>query len=366
MSRPAEATVERASLATPLRRRLAGVGIVAAVVLIQVLSQYVANRDLGRLGSVLLFLALEMPPMLLALSAFYAAARHRSFGVLPMVAGGIALSGALGAFFGLLFWWLSVNLPDMNLHLSSVHPFSATRAVIFGLTNGLGHFGLWTLAFALPVAFEADKLRLEAEKLRVAAELARLRSHLEPHFLLNTLNAIAGLITEDARVARRLLVCLGDLLRDALHEEDELQTLDAQVAWLKRYAEILETRHRGMLAFRWELDAESAQVLVPRLLLQPLVENAVQHGALKREGGGEVVIRTARGEDPSTVVCTVEDNGPGMPAQVRDGAFGLQSVRRRLELRYDPRARFSVESSAQGTKTVVQLPRDLTGAARAT
>jgi LytS/YehU family sensor histidine kinase len=239
------------------------------------------------------------------------------------------------------------------------------RGVLFGFTQGLGHFGLWTLAFALPVAIEdarvraleAQTLRLEADRLRTEAELAGLRAHLQPHFLLNTLNAIAGLISEDVKEARRLLVCLGDLLRDALHGEDEMQTLAAQLTWLQRYAEILETRHRGALVFRWQVDPASTDVLVPRLLLQPLLENAVQHGALRRGGGGEVAVGVQPGEHGS-VLCTVEDNGPGMPAELRAGGFGLQSVRRRLELRYGERARFALESSAAGTRSIVQLPRE--------
>jgi signal transduction histidine kinase len=340
-----------------IRQRATGIAIVAAVVLLQVASQYVNNRDLGRMGSVLLFVAVEMPPLMLLLTALFDQTRKREPNLALTVIGGIAVSGAVGMLFGAIFWFAAEQLPDLGLHLSTSQPLSLLRAIIFGFTNALGHFGLWTLAFALPMALQDARVRsIEAEQLRVNAELASLRSRLEPHFLLNTLNAIAGLVTEDVKEARRLLVCLGDLLRDALHEEDELQTLDKQLEWLKRYAEILETRHRGSLKFRWEIDPGSQAVMLPRLLLQPLVENAVTHGALRRGEGGEVIIRTAPGAD-STVVCTIEDNGPGMPAEVRSGAFGLQSVRRRLELRYANRSNFTIESSSAGTRTIVQLPR---------
>jgi LytS/YehU family sensor histidine kinase len=91
-------------------------------------------------------------------------------------------------------------------------------------------------------------------------------------------------------------------------------------------------------------------------LLQPLVENAVTHGALRRRGGGAVTIRTSAGEG-ATVLCSIEDNGPGMPAEVRSGAFGLESVRRRLALRFPERSRFTIESSEQGTRSVVEVPR---------
>jgi signal transduction histidine kinase len=236
----------------------------------------------------------------------------------------------------------------------------------FGLVLGVLHTGVWALAFVFPYvaedarlrALEADKLRLEAAQLKSAAELAHLRSQLEPHFLLNTLNAIAGFVTEEPREARRLLACLGDLLRDSLKDGDELQPLEDEIAWLRRYAQILESRHAGTLCFNWEIESDTKRTLVPRFLLQPLVENAVKHGALRRRGGGVVTVRaTTVGTNGSKkVICTVEDNGPGLPdAEPRAGAFGLRSVRRRLELKF-PDAILRMESSTEGTRSIVELP----------
>src|SRR5260370_5346454 len=135
-----------------------------------------------------------------------------------------------------------------------------------------------------------------------------------------------------------------------------MQTLDELIDWLRRYAQILETRHAGQLAFHWEVSGGTRRALLPRLLLQPLVENAVKHGALMRAGGGEITVRTelAKGEK---LVCTIEDNGPGIPnGATRPGAFGLVSVRRRLALRYADAASLRLESSPAGTRTVVELP----------
>ncbi len=92
-------------------------------------------------------------------------------------------------------------------------------------------------------------------------------------------------MADDPREARRLLVCLGDLLRDALKDEDEMQTLDEQVKWLRRYAEILEARHAGHLTFHWQIAEESrSSSSCCGSCLQPLVENAVKHGALPALG----------------------------------------------------------------------------------
>jgi sensor histidine kinase YesM len=247
-------------------------------------------------------------------------------------------------------------------------PRTITFNMTFGLVVGMLHTGVWALAFVFPHvaedarlrALEADKLKLEAEQLKSAAELARLRSQLEPHFLLNTLNAIAGLITENPREARRLIACLGDLLRDSLHDADELQSLEDEVAWLRRYAEILESRHAGTLCFNWEIEPAARRAPVPRLLLQPLVENAVKHGALRRRAGGVVTVRASVDEAQGSkkIICTVEDNGPGLPnAEPRRGAFGLRSVRRRLELKF-PDAVLRLESSSDGTRSIVEFPTE--------
>jgi LytS/YehU family sensor histidine kinase len=248
----------------------------------------------------------------------------------------------------------------------SGRPASYLGVTLFGGIFGLFHCGLWALAFVYPAAVEdrrlraaeADKLRLEAEALRTTAELSRLRSQLEPHFLLNTLNAIAGLVTQDPREARRLLACLGELLGDTLQADGDTQTLGRQVAWLKGYASILESRFTGSLRFEWDVAANVQQVLLPRLLLQPLLENAVTHGALK--GGGPGLVRlTARREvrdGTPVLVCTVEDDGPGFdPAVTREGGIGLPAARRRLAL-WSPDARFDIRSSGDGTRVVVELP----------
>jgi LytS/YehU family sensor histidine kinase len=278
--------------------------------------------------------------------------------VTTLLVGSVVASASLVAMVALTSYF-SLRLPgEPNVSL--------LRAACFGLFMGVLHTGVWALAFVYPYvvedarlrALEADKLRLEAAQLKSAAELSRLRSQLEPHFLLNTLNAIAGLVTEDPRHARRLLVCLGDLLRDSLRDSDELQTLGEEIGWLQRYAQILESRHSGVLEFRWDIDPAASRIAVPRLLLQPLVENAVKHGALRRRSGGIVTVsaRATSTGDQQRVVCIVEDNGPGIGSEKpREGAFGLHSVRRRLELRL-PDAKLKIESTGSGTRSIVDLP----------
>lgn len=351
-----------------VRRRRLVVGLL--VLFVTALLQMVPALQRGGSFAVVAFrfatLATELLLVVGAASLVYRWCSARRIGatVTMLAAVFVSLAVATTIFAGL--WAIIHQYP--SLRLVGEPRVTLPHFLVFGVIIGLLHCGVWALAFVFPYladdarlrALEADRLRMEAEQLKSAAELARLRSQLEPHFLLNTLNAIAGLVTEDPRESRRLLACLGDLLRDSLDEKDELQPLEDEIAWLRRYADILVSRHAGTLEFEWEIDREASRALVPRLLLQPLVENAVKHGALRRRHGGRVVVRAsfATGIDDGErrVVCVVEDNGPGMPdGAPRQGAFGLHSVRRRLALRF-PDAKLFIESSEDGTRSVVDLP----------
>ncbi len=212
-------------------------------------------------------------------------------------------------------------------------------------------------------SLEAEKSRLEMEKLRAAASLAQLHAHVEPHFFLNTLNAIAGLVTADPHAARDLLGDLGELLRASLKDGSETQTLDEQIEWLHRYAHILEVRHGGRVVFRWKIEDAARPMRVPRLLLQPLVENAVKHGALRRERDGRIIVSgklvKEEGAPDSKLVLTVEDNGPGLPeGATRPEARGISSLQRYLALKYGDNASLRLQSSPVGTKAIVELPAD--------
>lgn len=348
------------------RGRLAfGVAVLLSVVVLQQLGQYITNRDATRLGSVLAWFGLELPTLLYALSRLFAWARRQQLRWGMFVVLGMLLSALIGSSWGGVFWLVSHHWPQLGLHAFANEPASVVRIVMFGLTQAQTHFGLWTLGFVLPSMLEnvrmreleSQKLAAESQELRSAAELARLRGHLEPHFLLNTLNAIAGLVTEDPRQARRVISALGELLRDALKNEQDPQPLSAQIDWLKRYAQILEARHRGDLTFDWEIAPGAEAQILPRLLLQPLVENAVKHGALRAAGPGRVCVRAVLDADGQRLVCTVHDNGPGFPAgPTRTGAFGLESVRRRLQLRYGSNAQFSLHSDGDGASAQVAIP----------
>lgn len=360
-SEPAPVSVEAGSSVPGLRPRSAiGVAVVVGVVVLQLAADVVAARETARILARMAFMSCELPLLMLALSTAFGWSLRRKMTAGKGLLAGVGIATAFGCVFGILYGLVALKVPDLRLHMAPAgsNTIVVARSSLFGVLNAQMYFGLWALAVVYPFAVEGARVRdLEAQQLHSEAEVTRLRAHLEPHFLLNTLNAIAGLVTEEPREARRLLVCLGDLLRDAVQESGDLQPLDKQMAWLRRYAQILEARHRGSLTFEWEVAKDCEAELMPRLLLQPLVENAVQHGALQRsDRAGQVIVRASHKAD-GTLVCVVEDNGPGMPdSDVRAGAFGLQAVRRRIELEA-PDASLRLESSPQGTRSIVELPR---------
>ena len=329
------------------------------IALLQLASEFLGARDVVRLLSKSVALVIGLPVIVILANGVYRWAARNRFGLVAPLA---AASIAAGTFFALLLRANRAVILAIGPLPPNYEPFGEGDVIRVGFTMGLTYFALWALVFVLPVVVEDARVRaLEADQLRAQAELSQLRSHLEPHFLLNTLNAIAGLVTEDPRLARQLLGNLGDLLRDSVMPGGEMQTLDEQIEWLRRYAQILETRHAGNLTFRWEIGDGTPRALLPRLLLQPLVENAVKHGALMRAGGGEITVHTER--SGPKLVCIIEDNGPGVPnGATRKGAFGLVSVRRRLALRYSDAATLRLESSGSGTRSVVELPLEEGGA----
>jgi signal transduction histidine kinase len=344
------------------RRMALGICVMTVVPLLQIATEYLGTGDSGRTLSKLAVSIVGVPILIWGSSRGLRWAAGRRSGPLVLLVGGVLSAGTL---YAVLFYGMhlaSIEVP-LAMFRPTRGPWATSAALRIGFAMGLTNFGLWALAFVFPFALEDARFRaLEAQQLRTAAELARLRSHLEPHFLLNTLNAIAGLVTEDPRASRRLLASLGDLLRDSLRDEGEMQTLGEQIDWLRHYAQILEERHAGQLAFRWEVAAETRSALLPRLLLQPLVENAVKHGALGRKNGGQIEVR-AEVVGAKNLVCTIEDNGLGVPAgKTRPGAFGLLSVRKRLALQYSERASFRIESSASGTRSIVEIPIEETRA----
>jgi two-component sensor histidine kinase len=229
-------------------------------------------------------------------------------------------------------------------------------------------FSFVTFCAIVVVVFAADYYRLyrdrevrsaKLESALARAQLRALQAQLQPHFLFNTLNTIASLIPEDPAGAEEMVESLSELLRTALRDggRDEI-TLAQEIELLEQYLRIQERRFQDRLHIERAFRPELEDALVPPLLLQPLVENAIKYGVASRPSGGTVTVRTERGD--GTLLLTVEDDGPGFSSQALDGAppgVGLANTRARLEQLYGGRATLESGNRPTGGAYVgVRLP----------
>jgi two-component system, LytTR family, sensor kinase len=184
-----------------------------------------------------------------------------------------------------------------------------------------------------------------------ARQLAEARLHvlsaqLQPHFLFNTLHAISALVYEDPARAERLLARLSEMLRLTLRSGTRVETtLEEELALLRRYAEIQEARYGERLRVAFEVEPGVRGAMVPRLILQPLVENAIRHGITRRITPGRVDVRAWEGE--GRLHLAVCDDGVGLPASLREGV-GLGITRARLRQLYGTEQRVDLRSPPGG------------------
>jgi len=206
-----------------------------------------------------------------------------------------------------------------------------------------------------------ETTRLQSQAARLEAQLAEarldaLRTQLNPHFLFNTLNAVSTLVERDPRGVRRMIARLSELLRHTLDETNEQEIpLDRELDLLRRYLEIMETRFQGRLAVTMNIAEDVRDALVPNLILQPLVENALKHGAPGDEGAGRIEVSARRNGD--VVHLEVRDNGPGPVAPSTSSGVGITNTVARLEQLYGTRQRFSLRAAnGGGAIAEVELP----------
>jgi len=190
---------------------------------------------------------------------------------------------------------------------------------------------------------------LELERELAESQLRALRLQMQPHFLFNALNTISAQLHEDPLVADRLIGHLSDLLRASLRSTHGAQVpLREELALLDDYAALMRARFGARLCLAVESDHSLADVLVPSVMLQPLVENAIRHGGLERQGLARIRVHIAR--DAGALTLLVHDDGPGVP-DGRDPlatGTGLSTTARRLELLHGSAARMQAGNDSGG------------------
>ena len=203
---------------------------------------------------------------------------------------------------------------------------------------------------------EREKLALQLSTRLTRAQLDALRAQLRPHFLFNTLNAIATLIHRDAKAADAMIGRLADLLRASLqHEATHVVPLDVELGLARDYVGIMQGRFGDRLNVAWNVPTELMDVEVPAFVLQPLIENAFEHGLSRVAGEMHLTIRARH--QGSSLVLSVTDNGPGFSSDVQDVSnVGLTNTRQRLEQLYGSEQSLRLESRDGETTATVFLP----------
>ncbi len=204
--------------------------------------------------------------------------------------------------------------------------------------------------------FRASELAQSSLKTQLAqSQLKALKMQLHPHFLFNTLHSISSLVLEDPPKANSMIARLGDFLRLTLDNSDQqLVSLKQETEFLRCYLEIEQVRFGDRLTVAFELEPQTLSAQVPHLILQPVVENAVQHAIAPRATRGHITIE-ARCLN-SLLRLEVRDNGPGITSNcVSLGmkGVGLSNVRARLDQIYGSDFRFELVNSRDGGLAVV-------------
>jgi signal transduction histidine kinase len=192
----------------------------------------------------------------------------------------------------------------------------------------------------------------EARLLASRAQLNALRAQVNPHFLFNALHSVGALMSLDAARAEEAIERLGDLLRYSLGSEHEV-LLSEEWRFTEDYLAFERLRLGDRLGVRTDADPAALAAIVPPLIFQPLVENAVRHGIADRPAGGHIAI-SARATN-GWLRLRVADDGSG-PPETHAGGVGLASVRQRLAAAYGDRARLEIEHAGAGFAVTMTLP----------
>jgi two-component system, LytTR family, sensor histidine kinase AlgZ len=253
----------------------------------------------------------------------------------------------------------------------SAEQFEALRRQFGPQVNAISTIGIliYLLSVALHyvlIAMEdsrrAEAQATEARVLARDAELKALKAQVNPHFLFNSLNSISALTSVDPAKARDMCILLSEFLRMTLGlGEKSVILLSEELALLDHFLAIEKVRFGARLRVEENIQEESKTLLVPPLVLQPLVENAVVHGIANLPEGG--VIRLASQCQDGRLALTIENTFDPESTQVRRNGMGLANVRLRLECRYGNDARMHVDSQADCFRVELSMPAE-TGDAR--
>ena len=299
-----------------------------------------------------------LSPLIFLLARRFELRKHVPRNLLIHIGASVVLSGFVLSAASPLVWYFGyVNLAR-----------SPTLA-IFWRNNAFSayyfHQGLtiyWTtLVVAHALYYYRGVRKGEAQTARLTAQLAQaqlqaLKMQIHPHFLFNTLNSIAALLHKDVEAADKMIARLGDFLRLTLKSSDaQIVDFEQELEFLKCYLDIEYIRFQDRLTVELDIDSHALTAMVPNLILQPIVENAVRHGVARQTHPGHITIRARR--EGERLILRVEDNGPGLKVKSNGSGIGISNTRARLEQFYGNDFSFQIANSAErGASVTLDIP----------
>ncbi|MFC0518976.1 sensor histidine kinase [Mucilaginibacter angelicae] len=223
---------------------------------------------------------------------------------------------------------------------------------------GLRLMSIWLLAYHM-YHYSKREINIARENARLAvitrdAQLNNLSAQLNPHFLFNSLNNIKALVIDDPKSARRAIDLLADLLRNSLYSGDkQMISVKEELELVKDYLELEKLRLEERLQYHIEASNEPENVMLPRLCIQTLVENAIKHGIGQQKQGGLISIQL--NNEHNSLIISVSNPGRLKPVEESSG-LGIKNLNERLQLQYKGEAHFTISEVNDMVTASIKIP----------
>ncbi len=321
------------------------------------------HSEVGRLQTATFFFPLCLFYAFVCLSAWYSC---RGIPIEETSIWGLLVPHLVAAIIVSFFWVLVAKaLAHALSNFSWFRDFDRSMATDIRLLLSIGVL-LYLLAVALFYVLQAQEASREAEQreaearvLARDAELRALKAQVNPHFLFNSLHSISALTSSDPKRAREMCIALADFLRATLGlGEKELIPLQEEISLIHSFLAVEKIRFGNRLKMEETIDDQVLNCMVPPLILQPLVENAVAHGIANLTDGGWIRLHAGYATDNNSVAIDLENTfDPEAPARRKSGV-GLMNVRRRLDTRDGKSASVAIEKNGGLFRVGLMLPAE--------
>lgn len=269
-------------------------------------------------------------------------------GLSPMIAG---LSAILAEITQMII--ILIFSKDLNAAIELEKTIALSMIVI----NPIGVFLIITAIDSSKRLVDGEVKLVKLKEENKIAELKALKAQIEPHFLFNALNVIGAYCRTDGEKAKELILNLSNYFRSTLEIEGDFSTLERELVLIKAYVAIEEARFLNRLVVKFEIDENLLNMKFPILLLQPIVENSIKHGILKKIDGGIVSINIEDKENE--VLVKISDNGVGFEnaEKSQSTGIGISNINNRLKLLYGEKYKLDILSSNSGSSVSFFIPK---------